>query len=338
MRETINRPNVTLADVALRAGVSRMTVSKVLRDTGSISQQTQAKVHEAVAHLGYVKNSLAGVLSSQKSATVGIVIPSASDSVFAEILSGTNSVIRPHGYSALIGETLFDPEIEYDTISKILSLQPAGLIVAGGVERLPKTHALFAQRRCPIISIWDKDNRDGDLTIGVSHRVAGSIAAAHFLERGHKEIGYVGSELKLDTCARHRFEGFRNHLEKADLAVRTEIEDQAPRQAPSGRRLTEALISSHPETTAIFYLNDAMAIGGLSWLYEHGVAVPERVAVAGFNGTSIDHSIRTKLTTIDVPRRFIGTAAAHALIRLVDGETKVTVKSLDFRLILGNTT
>lgn len=338
MSETAKRPNVTLADVATRAGVSRMTVSKVLRNTGSISEDTRNKILAAVDELGYVKNSLAGLLSSQKSAIVGIIIPSASDSVFAEVLSGTNSVIRPHGYSTLIGETLFDPQIEYDTLSTMLSLQPAGLIVSAGVDRLAKTKALIAQRRCPLVSVWDKDDLDSDLTIGLSHREAGSRIADHFLERGHRLIGYVGSEMDLDTCALHRFEGFRDTLAIAGIGVREEIAEDAPRQSPTGRTLTEALVRKFPDITAIFYLNDAMALGGLSWLHNAGISVPGQVAAAGFNGTSIDHAIRTKLTTIDVPRRAIGVAAASALLSFVRNDSSFDEYQLEITLTQGNTT
>lgn len=338
MSETSKRQNVTLADVAARAQVSRMTVSKVLRNTGSISEDTTSKVLAAVEELGYVKNLLAGLLSSQKSAIVGIIIPSASDSVFAEVLSGTNSVIRPHGFSTLIGETLFDPQIEYETLSTMFSLQPAGIILSGGTDRLEKTNSLLAQRRCPLISIWDQDNPEGNLTIGLSHYRAGSCVAEHFLEREHRLIGYVGSELELDICARNRFEGFKKSLAAAGISVRAEVAPQAPRQAPAGRQLTESLLRKFPDTSAIFYLNDAMALGGLSWMHDAGICVPEQVAAAGFNGTSINHAIRTKLTTIDVPRRAIGIAAASSLLSYVAGEEEVVEHQLEVHLVQGNTT
>lgn len=338
MPETPKRPNITLADVAALAGVSRMTVSKVLRNTGSISADTRKKILNAVDELGYVKNSLAGFLSSQKNDIIGIIIPSASDIVFAEVLSGTNSVIRPKGMSTLIGETLFDPQIEYETLTTMLSLQPAGLIMVAGVDRLDKTRDLIAQRRCPLISIWDADNEAGDLTIGLSHRAAGDSLAQHFIEKGYRNIAYIGSELHLDICAKHRFEGFRDRLDAAGFTVRTEISDHAPRQAPSGRLLTEALIRHYPDTDAIGFLNDAMAIGGLSWLHENGIAVPERVAAAGFNGTSISQTIRTRLTTINVPRRSIGEAAAHALLRFIEGAEQVERPELDIQFIQGTTT
>lgn len=315
-----------------------MTVSKVLRNTGSISVETQAKVLSAVDALGYVKNSLAGSLSSQKSEMIGIVIPSASDGVFAELLSGVNSIIRPKGLSALIGETLFDPQIEFEALSAILAMQPAGLIISGGVNRLEKTVALLERRRCPLVSVWDSDNPVGDCTVGLPHRLAGQQIAEHFLEKGYKKIGYVGSELDLDKCAQQRFEGFRDTLAADGKTLCTEISDDQPRQTPTGRILTKALLERQPDIDAIHFLNDAMAIGGLSWLFENEVDVPYQVAAAGFNGTAIAQTIRTRLTTINTPRRFIGEAAGRALMDLINGVGQPENHIADLEFVQGNTT
>lgn len=338
MRWTSRKRNVTLSDVAERAGVSRMTVSKVLRDTGSISPQTQERILVAVKELGYVKNTLAGQLSSQKSATIGVVIPSVSETVFAEMLSGINSIIRPHGLSTLISESLFDPVLERETVSRLLSMQPAGLIISGGIEQSDDTLALLDKRSCPLVSVWDSDVCFGDDTIGVSHYAAGEMMAEHFLQRGYRRLGYVGSELNLDICAKHRFKGFQRYLSQHGTSVESVNSDELPRQSSSGSVLTKEILTSHPDMSAIFYLNDAMAIGGLRWLSDNGFNSPSQVAVAGFNGTSIDHSIQTRLTTLDVPRREIGREAALSILNLLDSKPVAPNQSIKLRLIQGSTT
>ncbi len=325
--------NVTISDVAERAGVSRMTVSKVLRNTGSIE-----RVIAAVEELGYVKNTLAGQLSSRKSTIIGVIIPSVSETVFAEMLSGINSIIRPLGLSTLIAESLFDPLLERDTVSSLLSMQPAGLIISGGIERSAETLALFDKRRCPLVSVWDSDVRIGDDTIGVSHYGAGEMMAEHFLQRGYRRIGYIGSELQLDICARNRLEGFRRYLSTHGCGVEHIVSETMPRQSSSGRVLTEHLLQTHPSISAIFYLNDAMATGGLQWLADKGYGSPTRVAVAGFNGTSIDQTIKTRLTTLDAPRREIGREAALSIMNLLDGKTGSTRQRLALRFVQGTTT
>ncbi len=338
MRWTPKERNVTISDVAERAMVSRMTVSKVLRDTGSISPQTRERVLAAVQELGYVKNTLAGQLSSQRSSTIGVVIPSVSEIVFAEMLGGINSIIRPQGLSTLIAESLFDPALERETLSSLLSMQPAGLIISGGIKQSQETLALLDKRRCPLVSVWDSDFRLGDDTIGLSHYKAGEMMAEHFLQRSYRQVGYIGSELLLDICAKHRFEGFERHLSRHGCSVKSELSDELPRQSSSSGELTEKLLNAHPEVSAIFYLNDAMAIGGLRWLADKGYESPSRVAVAGFNGTSIDQTIQTRLTTLDAPRRDIGRKAALSIVNLLNGEMVTPSQSIELQLIQGSTT
>mgnify|MGYP003639317322 CR=1 FL=1 len=338
MKKHFDKPKVTLTEVAERAGVSKMTVSKVLRNTGSISTNTRDKILKAVDDLGYVKNSIAGLLSSQKSSMVAVIIPSASDTVFAEILSGINSVIRPQNFNTLIGETLFDPKIEYETLSTILSLQPAGLIISSGINRSKETIDLLNNRRCPLITLWDKNDTIGEMNIGLSHFDAGQLMAIHFLERGKKNIAYIGSELDIDLCAKLRFEGFRNKVLSAGLELAVESCEDLPRQSETGEVLTRNLIEKHPDTDAIFYLNDSMALGGLSWLYESGISVPDKISAAGFNGTSIGQTVMTKLTTLNVARRAIGEAAANAILDIINERDVVFNGDVEVTFVQGTTT
>ncbi|WP_271272667.1 LacI family DNA-binding transcriptional regulator [Aliamphritea hakodatensis] len=338
MGEAKKKKLVKLDDVAQLAGVSQMTVSKVLRGTGRISEKTRTRVHAAADELGYVKNFLAGSLRSQTSSFVGVIIPSASNAIFAEILSGINEQLRPHGLNTLIGESLFDGKIEEELIKTMLSIQPAGLIICGGLKHTESSIKLLNLRHCPSVQLWSPDKGFGDTNIGPSHIEAGKLMARHFLKRGFNHIGYVGAELEKDLCAEIRHSAFTDTLQKAGKTIVEAIDPNMSRQAESGRELTRQLITQHPKTDAIFYLNDAMAIGGITWLYEQGISVPEQVAVAGFNGTSVRHSIRTQITTIDVPRHEIGTAAGNAIINLAAGKETPGAILSPISFIQGNTT
>lgn len=329
---------VTLLDVAERAGVSRMTVSKVMRGTGSISEETRNRIKQAADDLGYLPNSLAGALSSRISVMVAVIIPSVSDIVFSEVLSGINAVLRPKGIHTFIGESFFDPRIEADLVRAMLSLRPAGLLMNGGTARNPETERLLANRTCPAIQLWDCDAPDLDFSAGPSHEEAGRLVANHFLERGLRRIGYIGSELGRDICARRRFLALRETLAAGGAHLEPVFPDDMPRQAATGRALTEALLGARPETQAIHYLNDAMALGGLSHLHEIGIRVPEQVSVVGFNGTSIPNAVRTRLTTVDVPKVAIGEVAARALLDTLGATNEPRFWRAPLRLVQGNTT
>ena len=336
--ERMKLSKVTLVDVANHVGVSSMTVSKVLRGRGSISEKTQKKIRDAVQELGYVPNKLAGSLSSRTSNLVGVVLPSLSDVIFGEMVSGMNSVLRPRGLTTFVGESLYDPSVEVDAISTILSLQPAAFIIYGGLERLEQSRSLLGNWGCPVVEIWDTKGQDVDCSVGPSHHEAGQKIAEHFLARGFQRPAYVGAELNKDILAGRRLAGFLKVMHDAGMEVKQVHDDTLPRQANSGRELTKRLIEDKPDCDAVFYLNDAMAMGGLSWLHAQGFEVPGRIAAAGFNGTSLAQSVRTHLTTIDIDRFGVGQTASNCVLNLMDDKQIEPVITVPTNLVLGNTT
>ena len=329
---------VTLLEVAAKAGVSRMTVSKVMRDVGNISEETRRRVRQAAHELGYLPNSLAGSLSSRTSRMVAVIIPSISDIVFSEVLSGVNAVLRPRGFQTFIGESHFDPSIEADLVRTMLSFRPAGLLLNGGMARSADAERLLAKRNCPAIQLWDCDNTDFDFGAGPSHAEAGHLVATHFLARGLRRVAYVGAELDKDLCARRRYLSLQSSLAAEGVDLVSMTSEEKPRQADTGRALAEQLIRTHPDIQAIHFLNDAMALGGLCYLHEAGIAVPDRVSVVGFNGTSIPNTVRTKLTTVDVPRVAIGKTAAQALFDILAKADVTGSWRAAIQLVQGNTT
>ncbi|OAP34084.1 LacI family DNA-binding transcriptional regulator [Sinorhizobium americanum] len=329
---------ITLQEVAVRAGVSRMTVSKVLRGAGNISAETRQRVKQAADELGYLPNNLAGSLSSRKSRMVAVIIPSISDIVFSEVLSGINATLRPEGFQTFIGESLFDPQTETELIRAMLSFRPAGLLLNGGMARSADAEKLLTRRNCPAIQLWDCDGGALDFSAGPSHEEAGRLVANHFLERGLRRIAYVGAELHKDLCARRRYLSLKSALAAAGIDLLSMICEVRPRQAVTGRFLTEQLVLAHPEIEAIHFLNDAMALGGLSYLHQAGISVPDQISVIGFNGTSLANAVRTRLTTIDMARTEIGQKAAQALLQIIAAEPMPGVWRAALEVVQGNTT
>ncbi|MEJ6395826.1 LacI family DNA-binding transcriptional regulator [Gymnodinialimonas sp. 2305UL16-5] len=328
----------TLADVAARAGVSKMTASKVLRGTGSISAQTRERVRAAARDLSYVPNRLAGSLSSNRSHIVAVVLPSINDAVFGDVVSGINAVIRPEGYLTFIGESHFDTDLEDEIIQTVLSLQPAGMIVTGGIRRSERASQLLKSWPCPIIQIWDEQDAGYDGNIAPSHADAGRMIAQHFIEKGVRKPAYIGAELKKDLCAARRREAFKEVLTGVGLELIDCTDEDMPRQAGSGSKLIQDLMRQHPDIDALYCLNDAMALGALSWLHGAGFAVPDQIAVAGFNGTSFEHSVRTRLTTVHIERHALGQEAARAVLASIRGEVFAPREDFVATLVQGNTT
>ncbi|HMO70883.1 MAG TPA: LacI family DNA-binding transcriptional regulator [Paracoccaceae bacterium] len=333
---SIHRP-ATISDVAQAAGVSRMTVSKVLRGTGRISEATRARVTAIAETMGYVPSSLAGSLSSQTSTLVGVLIPSISDQVYSGVLAGINAVLTPRGYSSLIGETFFDPETEARLVRMMLSMKPAGLIVSGGLPRTESTTHLL--RKCGLnpVRLWDGDDPGPDVTVGLSHDAAGRAAARICLEAGFRRACYIGAQLQRDLCADRRRNGFVDELRRAGAECRVLADPDLTRSAQGGQVLTERLLRDKDLPEVIHYLNDAMAIGGLRAPLAAGVAVPQTISVIGFNGTSMQHALQTRLTTFALPLHLIGEQAAGAAIGTVTERDAARSESFVPQVIRGNT-
>lgn len=325
----------TIADVALAAGVSGMTVSKVLRGTGRISADTRIRVLRAAEELGYVPNRLAGALSSQTSTLVGVLIPSIGDQVYSGILAGINAVLHPRGLNSLIGETFFDPEAENRLVRMMLSMKPAGMILTGGLARTDSTARLLRQSGLRTVQLWDGDKPQLDATVGLSHSAAGRMAADTFLAAGLRHAVYIGAELQRDLCAAARLHGFSQGLAESGGTCRIINDPDLPRTVDTGQMLARRLLAEGNPPAALHFLNDAMAIGGLRALLEAGIDVPGQTSVIGFNGTALRHAIRTRLTTIEVPLRDVGTRAATAL--LAAGATSPQIDLVPVRLVKGTT-
>lgn len=328
----------TLADVGRAANVSPMTVSKVLRKTGRISEKTQERVMQAAVSLGYVNNQLASFLGSATSDIVCVLIPSASDSVFSEILSSISETLRPFDLRTFVGESNFNPEIEFEQVRSFLSIRPAGLILSGGVKRLAKTDDILAKHGTATVQVWDGDTRSGAANIGPSHEIAGRMMAEHFIKAGLKNVAYIGSELGTDLCAAQRAQAFERTLRRHGIGFTAITSESVPRQAIGGAWLTEQMLDDHTGIEGVHFLNDAMALGGIRTMYQRGLNVPDQMQVTGFNGTSLATSVRTQLTTINMSYTNIGKAAAQSVMSLARGEVVAASQVQESCFVQGNST
>jgi LacI family gluconate utilization system Gnt-I transcriptional repressor len=265
-------------------------------------------------------------------------LPSINDTIFGDVISGVNEVLRPKGYITFIGESNFDGPAEEEILRMVLSLHPAGIIITGGINRTKRAQEMLQNWNCPTIQIWDDEESGFDGSVAPSHSEAGQLIAQHFLTQGFRAPAYLGAELTKDVCAGRRFEAFRQTLRANGLFPTEMVREDLPRQNETGRTLVQALMDSAPQTDAIYCLNDAIALGALSWLHEKGYEVPSQIAVAGFNGTSVVNAVRTRLTTVHVERYNLGKIAAEAVLGLLGHKPVDRLVRLEPELIVGNTT
>lgn len=310
---------VTLSDVARLAGVSPITVSRALRGERAVAPELVAKVRAAADTLGYVPNPAARALASGQSSHVAVLIPMLSNALFVDVLEALQHTLRQAGYQTLIGITHYDPSEEENLLREQLLHRPAGLIVTG-LERNEATRSLIAQSGVPCVHLMTAQAPAGAYCVGFSQRDAGHDLTQHLLNQGHRRIAFAAAQL--DPRTLQRLEGWRQALRAAGCYDATlEWLNPAPSSLSLGARMFEQIMGQQPAVDAIFFCNDDLAQGALLAALRLGVAVPQRVAIAGFNDLTGSDQMVPPLTTVRTPRAEIGQAAGQMLVALMQGET-----------------
>ena len=306
------RHPLTLRDVSEASGVSEMTVSRVLRNRGDVSAPTRAKVLEAARALGYVPNKIAGALASQRVNLVGVVIPSLSNMVFPEVMTGISSVLDGTGLQPVVGVTNYLPDREESVIYEMLSWRPSGMIIAG-LEHTDAARAMLGRAGIPIVEIMDIDGTPINHAVGISHRRAGRQMAEAIIAAGYRRIAFLGTQMPNDHRARKRLEGFEDALAKAGLALVDREYYSGGSALLKGREMTAAVLTRSPEVDFLYYSNDMIGAGGLLYCLAQGLDVPGRIGLAGFNGVELLDGLPRMLATMDACRLEIGKRAAEII-------------------------
>jgi LacI family transcriptional regulator, gluconate utilization system Gnt-I transcriptional repressor len=290
---------LTLRDVSEVSGVSEMTVSRVLRNRGDVSAATREKVLNATKSLGYVPNKIAGALASQRVNLVAVIIPSLSNMVFPEVMTG-------------ISDALDDTPLQEKVLYEMLSWRPSGVIIAG-LEQSETSRAMLINSGIPVVQIMDIDGEPIDAMVGISHRRAGRKMAEAILKSGYQNIGFMGTQMPLDHRARKRFEGFTQALGKQGVEIMDQEFYTGGSALAKGREMTAAMIERSPELDFIYYSNDMIGAGGLLHLREQGISVPGQMGLAGFNNVELIDGLPQRLATMDSCRFEIGQMAAKII-------------------------
>jgi len=318
-RSSDSRRALTLRDVSEACGVSEMTVSRVLRNREDVSPATREKVLAAARRLGYVPNKIAGALASQQVNLVAVVVPSLSNMVFPEVLGGISAALEDSGLQPVFGVTNYAPEHEENVLYEMLSWRPSGVILAG-LEHTPAARAMLENAGIPIVEIMDIDGTAIDSVVGISHRKAGRQMAEAIVAAGYRRIGFLGTKMADDHRARKRLEGLTEGLEAHGIAVADTEFYSGGSALKKGREMTQVILERSPDLDFLYYSNDMIGAGGLLYCLEQGYDIPEKLGLAGFNGTDFLEGLPMRLATIDACRREIGERAANIIAgKGVDG-------------------
>jgi LacI family gluconate utilization system Gnt-I transcriptional repressor len=303
---------LTLRDVSEVAGVSEMTVSRVLRNKGDVSAMTRSKVLDATKSLGYVPNKIAGALASQRVNLVAVIIPSMSNMVFPEVMTGISQALDETELQPVVGITNYLPDREEKVLYEMLSWRPSGIIIAG-LEQSEASRVMLANSGIPVVQIMDIDGDPIDAMVGISHRRAGRKMAEAILKSGYQNIGFMGTKTPLDHRARKRFEGFTQSLAKQGVEIVDREFYSGGSALAKGREMTASILSRSPDLDFIYYSNDMIGAGGLLHLWDKKIDIPNQVGLAGFNQVELIDGLPLRLATMDSCRFEIGQTAAQII-------------------------
>src|SRR6202012_1171199 len=310
---------------AERAGVSSITVSRVVRLPELVAPQTRARVEAAMRELGYVPNQIAGALAGARTKSVGVLVPTIANSIFADPVQGLSDELEPLGYAVILAQSRYDPVREDRMLSALLSRRPEAIIMVGS----PATEEgarLLRRAGIPVVETWELPSEPIDAVAGFDNYAAGVAVAQHLLSQGRKRFAFIGGG---DPRATRLWNGFADTLRAAGV---TEPRRLVLERNASG---SVAALAQLPDVDAVFAANDAHAIGFMSGLRKAGLlrdgpASAQPVAVIGLGDLEMGRLIAPSLTTIRVHGDAIGRTAARLMLSR-EGPRKV---DLGFELVL----
>ncbi len=311
----IKKKRPTLQDIADRVGVTKMTVSRCLRDPAQVSEAIREKVEQAVEDLGYIPNRAPDILSNAKSNAIGVLVPSLTNQVFAEVIRGIESVTTPAGYQTMIAHYGYSEELEEQSIASLLSYNVDAIILSENVHT-DKARKMLQTASIPVVEIMDSYSPRIEQAVGFDNTQAAKEMTKAMLAQGREHIAYFAA--RMDERTRLKMEGYRQALAevgKTEITLQTE----AASSFTLGSKLLGEVLDKYPYVDGIFCTNDDLAIGALYECQRRGISIPEQMAIAGFHGHDISQVMIPKLATVLTPREEIGKVAAQQLIERLKG-------------------
>lgn len=310
---------VTMHDVAQAAGVSLMTVSRVVNDKDDVSQATRERVMEVVRELNFRPSSIARGLATQRTGTIGLVVPDISNPFFASLVRNAEEEAYAQGYSVFLGNTNEDPQREITVLQSLEDNQVDGLILCS--SRLEDDSLFEILTRFPTAVLAFRKRKSTSYGAITLDDVGGSeVAIQHLLNSGHRNIGLIsGPAISLSAVG--RYQGYKKALDAAGITINQDWIRHCHPIVEVGQEAAGDLLRKNPEITALFCHNDLIAVGALQACADLGLRVPEDIAIIGYDDIRLAGLVTPGLTTLHIPRAEIGTRAMQMLINQITDES-----------------
>jgi len=306
----------TLEDVARQAGVSTATVSRCLNAPDKVVADTRDRVLAVVRQLGYAPNFSARALAARKTQTIGAVIPTMENAIFAQGLQAFQEKLGQAGFMLLVASSSYNPEIEAEQIRALVARGADGILLIGD-DRDAEIYRFLETQNVPALLAWTyKSDRP---SIGFDNRAAMKSLAERALALGHRRIGVISAPLAGNDRARDRVNGIRDALNAAGYPKKSLPVIETEYGVSNGADAFDRLMTADLSPTLVICGNDVLAAGALRRAQERGLLVPKDISITGFDDIELAGLVTPLLTTVHVPHRAMGEAAAEALIAMSEG-------------------
>lgn len=308
-----------MSDVARKAGVSAMTVSRALKADSVISPETRNAILTAAEELGYVFHATASNLRSQKTDFVAVTIPSINNANFADTVAGLSEILSGRNMQTLLGYTNYDMDVEERLIEQLLRRNPQAIVVTGG-QHTARARRLLENARIPVVETWDVPDQPIGHYVGFSNADAVRAMVDHFVSVGYKRIAFIGGDQGRDTRGSDRRRGFVAAMKAhGHDNIRLIAAGVPPISMREGADAMARLLQEYPDTEVVICVSDLSAFGALTECQRRGIVVPDQIAIGGFGNYEISGVCVPSLTTIDAHSREIGRRTGSLILDLLNG-------------------
>jgi LacI family transcriptional regulator len=315
---TKQSPHPTLSQVAREAGVGTTTVSRVINGGKRVSPETLAHVRRVIETLGYMPNEAARTLKGHRTKTIGIVIPSIADPFFSSCAEAAQAIARAHDSLLIVAVTGNDPRAEIENLNILIRHRVDGLLIVPALLQSPALRELLDRVALPVVAI-DRPVANSSIVSVVCDNFQGALTATqHLIDHANKRIICLTGESSLYTI-RERMQGYRKAVEGAHLAC---IFDASVKDYPSAEHALRSLLDGPNPPDAIFTTKNSTTIYAFEALQKLNVAVPQSIALLGFDDFELASTVRPSISVIQQPVKEIGRRAAEILFGQLLGERR----------------
>ncbi len=330
------RPQPTIEDVAELAGVSTATISRSLNEPHRVSAKTRDRVLQAIDQLGYAPNFSAKALAANRTGTIGAIIPTMENAIFAKGLQAFQEELGDQGYTLLVASCGYDPELEAKQIRNFVARGVEGLMLIGS-DHDQASYKFLHSRGVPFVNTWTYNSANSDPSVGFDNKAAMQALTGKVLDFGHRSLGIISAPRGDNDRARERVDG----VHAAAQAVGIPADDipilEVNYSISNGSDAFAELMQRDDRPTAIICGNDVLAVGALLRAEAMGLSVPDQVSVTGFDDIELAQVSSPPLTTVHVPHRKMGRHAANLLVDMIEERADDMQVALETTIVMRDT-